>query len=199
MNEEGFASDRRLPCGHRVGELIGYHLDDVPPEFEEHLRECPHCRAELAETSRRWRPVRRLARSHAAPSNDLVDRTLATLRGLHDRHGGPPMEVSQEHGTLLIQPAATLSLTRRLSTEVLAEFSGMAVRTCLMTREAVRVELVATHRTSAHELLPEIRHRLLAALHEHLDAGTPEVSVRLADVVPPWNGTGEKSDHPPIR
>ncbi|MGJ7904992.1 anti-sigma factor family protein [Actinopolyspora sp. H202] len=198
MNEESFASDRRLPCGHRLGELIGYHLEGLPSEFEEHLWECPHCRAELAETSRRWQPVRRLARSHTAPSNDLVDRTLATLRGLRDRHGGQPMELSQEHGTLLIQPAATLSLTRRLSTEVLEDFSGMAVRSCLMTKETVRVDLVATHRTAAQELLPEIRRRLLDALHGHLDAGTPEVSVRLANVLPPWDGTTEEPEHPPI-
>ncbi|GAB3558889.1 hypothetical protein J2S53_001777 [Actinopolyspora lacussalsi] len=198
MNEENFASDRRLPCGQRVGELIGYHLDGVPPAFEEHLRDCPHCRAELAEISRRWRPVRRLARSHAVPSNDLVDRTLTTLRGLRDRHGGQPLELSQEHGKLLIQAAATLSLTRRLSAEVLDDFSGMAMRSCLMADEAVRVDVVAAYPTAAHEFLPEIRRRLVAALHGYLGAGTPDVSVRLADVVPPWDGTGEETDIPPI-
>ncbi|SDP54890.1 hypothetical protein SAMN04487905_105150 [Actinopolyspora xinjiangensis] len=189
MNEETFASERLLPCGHRVGELIGYHLDGFSSEFAEHLRGCPHCRAELDEIARRWQPVRRLARTRVVPSDDLVERTLTTLRGLRDRHGGDPLELSQEHGTLRIQSPATLTLTRRLSTEVLADFPGMAVRSCLVTDDAVRVDLVATYPAAAHELLPEIHRRLTAALHDFLGAGTPELSVRLVDVAAPRDGT----------
>lgn len=184
MSEEDFPSDQRLPCGRTVGDLLAYHTDGVPTEPNEHIDNCPHCRNQLAEISRRWRPVRHTARSSVVTPDGLVERTLANLRTVRGGHGGDATEIPQEKGTLRIQPSAARTLGRGLCVDVLRDFPGVRLRSCSGDAEEIRADLVVAYPTPV-DVLDDIRSRLADSLHEHLGAATPVVSVRLVDVTPP--------------
>lgn len=54
----------RLACGCEVDEVLEQAADGRVGQLTEHQRDCPACQAALAELSRLWEPVRRLAAKH---------------------------------------------------------------------------------------------------------------------------------------
>lgn len=184
MGESSLDPERRLACGHTIGELVEHLAGDAPPEFSAHAAECPHCRAALAELAPSWAPVRRAAQLSVEVPHGLLDRTLLAARGARAAQGGSPVEIAQEFGALRVDPRATLVLARRLSAELIAHQPDVRLLACTGDAREVRIDLEVEYWSDAPALAADLQAEIESALRAALGAAVPAVWVRIADVAP---------------
>ncbi len=182
MTEPVADAGHRLPCGYSVADLLELLADPDREETAEHVRTCPYCGERLRVLRGQWEPVRRAAAAPVRPPAGLVERTLATVREARRDHGGDPVELSQDGGTLRVSAAATLSLTRAACTDLVADRRGVRLAACRGGAYGVTVDLVVTYPLPALEVAEAVRTGLTGRLRDYLGAGTPRVSVHIADV-----------------
>lgn len=184
MSERSFDADQTLPCGHTIGMLVAFVADRTPAELAEHVDTCPHCRAELPELDRSWGLVRRSAGIPVAPPDGLVERAVATVRGLRGGVGAGSRELEQDSGRLRITRQAVLALTRQACSDILSAHPGVYLRGVSGDVDEVRVDLAVRYPLPARELTATVQAELDRALCDLLGAAVPAVSARLVDIAP---------------
>lgn len=186
MSERSFDANRALPCGRTVGALVSFVADrEDPAELTHHVEACPHCRAELAELDNSWAMVRRSADIPVQPPDGLVERSLATVRGLRGGVGAGSRELDQEGGVLRITAPAVLALTRQACSDILSARPGMYLRRTSGDVDQVQVDLVVRYPLPARDLAASVQAELDRALRAVLGAAAPSVSAQVVDVAPP--------------
>ena len=84
-----------LPCGTSVDVLLVQVADGEVPRDGAHQRNCPHCRAALAELRELWTPVLELAAEEVRAPSGLLQAVMAQVR-----------EMSRNSWTAVLQETA---------------------------------------------------------------------------------------------
>ncbi len=185
MSDRSIYPGRVLPCGRTVGMLVSYVADSAPAELADHVETCPYCRAELSELDHSWGPVRRSASVPVQPPDGLVERAVATVRGLRGGYGAASRRLDQEGGALRITPVAVLALTRQACSDIVSTYPGVYLRGVGGEVHEVRVDLVVRYPLPARELAASVQADLGRALRAVLGVAAPAVAARVIDVAPP--------------
>lgn len=170
------------PLGHdEVQELLGaYALDAVDADeaalVEDHLRDCPRCRAELAAHRE---TAAQLSHGHAEPPPQLWDRVAAALEG---GTPAPPLDLStlRERHARRRGPARWTGIA---AAAMVAAFLGLATVTVQQQRELDRVQAALDEGGLASAALAAFDDP--AARHATLEGGGSEVR---AVVLPDGSG-----------
>ncbi|AHH96003.1 hypothetical protein GCM10010174_51290 [Kutzneria viridogrisea] len=178
--------ERVLPCGHQVGELLELVSDPAaaPGGLAAHARTCPHCQAELPELRARWELVRQAAQAPVLTPPGLVDRVLASVRGLRGQIAAEPVEVDQERGKLRISQRTVLILARRLAGDFASAHGSVHVRAVAGDEEGLQVLVAVRFGVPVGELADQLRTHLRQGLARELGEGVPPISVHVVDVHP---------------
>lgn len=177
-----------LPCGRHPEWLVELAVGEDPelsPDDAAHLRDCPHCTAELAALRGRWTAVRAAASSPVRTPPGLAARTLATLRAVHAGLEGRHVEVVQQGGLLRVSDQVVVLLARQVAVDLARQFGGVRVRGLAGGQDGLQLRLAIRYGLPLLEVGRRLQRTLRAALEASLGAGTPPVSVEVVDVLAP--------------
>lgn len=200
--------DRQLPCGVSLDELLTQVADARAPKESEHQRNCPHCRAALAELTEIWAPVHELAAERVSARGDLLEAVMARVR---DLARNPWHAVIPDAAGSLRIAARVVGAVARLATESVphvtvalgrvraadpgdqtarrAQIAGPAGEAATAvgvtgTHVVVDVHVAVDYATSIPEVARQVRQQIARDLHDHTGLTTTEVNVHVVDVTP---------------
>lgn len=179
--------EQTLPCGRVPQQWLELAADGAvePPEPTEaaHLRECRHCRAELAAQRQRWKPVAAAAARPVRLPPGLVGRTLASIRAVRGSLGGQHAEIAEPDGLLRVAEPAVLVLARRLARSVTESLPGTRLLGLSGGVSRVQVRIAARYGSALGDAAERVRRDLARELEHTLSAAAPVVEVLVDDVL----------------
>ncbi|WP_018334103.1 Asp23/Gls24 family envelope stress response protein [Actinomycetospora chiangmaiensis] len=105
-----------LPCGRPTAALVEQVAEGRADRLDAHQRDCPHCRAALAEYARRWAPVAAVAAERPRAPTSSIEAALRALRGPggEEEYG----RIGSPQGHTRVAARVVVALARHLATGV---------------------------------------------------------------------------------
>lgn len=180
--------DERLDCGRPVDDVIGQVASGHGADLDAHQRNCPHCRAALAEYARLWAPVHELAAQHVPVPDGLLDSVLRRVRNAveHREHGvldsgrgltriAARVVVVTARETAQRVPGVRVALGRSVDHPVRAGVAGRST--------AIEIILAADHGLDLPALAEEVRRRVAAAVRALTDLEPVDITIVIDEVL----------------
>ena len=188
-----------LPCGTDPDALLAQVADGHGQDHDAHQRQCPHCRAALAEYGRLWAPFDELAAAEVRAPEGLLDEALAAIR---DRAGPPGYgRVEADGATILVAARAVVAVAGhaartsagvRMALGALGELLDPVPGTSTarsgvdagVSGQSVAVELAvaAEYGHDLQRLAEHVRERVAAEVYAQTGLEVVSVDVTISDV-----------------
>ncbi len=179
--------ERPLPCGRAPLRLLELAADGAvepsDPADAAHLRECSHCRAELAAQRARWEPVAAAAAGPVRLPPGLVGRTLSSVRAVRGSLAGQHAEIAEPGGLLRVAEPAVLVLARLLARNVTETLPGTRLLGISGGVGGVQVRIAARYGLQLVDVAERVRRDLARELEHTLGVVAPVVDVLVDDVL----------------
>ena len=195
-----------LPCGASLDVLLAQVAEGVPPRDAAHQRNCPHCRAALAELQELWAPVQELAAEEVRAPAGLLQAVMAQVRELSRNSWTAVLQETAGHtriaarvvgavarlaaesvphvtlalgGGRIATPAGAAPDPERVAGAVDATDVGIAG-----THVVVDVQIAVDHGVPIPQVAEQVRQRIAGHIAAQTGLTTTEVNVVVVDVRP---------------
>jgi hypothetical protein len=168
-----------LPCGRDAAPAWDRAEAGLPPD--EHERDCPHCRAAIADAGRLHTVVHRMATEPVEPPPSVLERSMAAVRTEFRRRDLLVLE-SPYGPARLSRPAAAAVLRHAVD-----RMAGVRARSCRIEQTSgpaadVTITVAARFGVELASVTARVRQMVLAAGEQALGVRVRRVDIDVVDV-----------------